>query len=391
MPGYVRARGKRADGSTKWQARYWDPADQSRRIEKVFRTKREAEQWMTRQSASALDGTHIDPRRGERLVREVADAWRETWTDLEPKTRAGYEAILRKHVLPRFGAARIGAVSPEAVQRFVNELAAHRKPNTVRRVYTVLRCVFRVGVERRYLAINPCDAVKLPKKGAAGAARRQLYLSPQEVRALADAMPEHWQLPVYVAAYCGLRAGELWALRRRDVDPLHGTLAVERALKEINSSAASMAADKGLIFGPTKTNQTRKLTLPSFLRTMLAEHVAATAGAPDDLLFPSPSGKPVRHNLFYKRVFKPAVRASLPEHLHPLRWHDLRHTCAALSLAVAPNLHVVKERLGHDDIRTTVNIYGHLLPSVDAALADGLDGLYGESDAGNVRPLRAVE
>jgi hypothetical protein len=50
----------------------------------------------------------------------------------------------------------------------------------------------------------------------------------------------------------------------------------------------------------------------------------------------------------------------------------------------------VKERLGHDDIRTTINIYGHLLPSVDAALADALDTLHAESET-NITPLRAVE
>lgn len=56
----------------------------------------------------------------------------------------------------------------------------------------------------------------------------------------------HGRVPQVVALI------ELWALRRRDVDPLHGVLHVERALKEINSSAESMAEDKGLVFGPTK-------------------------------------------------------------------------------------------------------------------------------------------
>ena len=73
---------------------------------------------------------------------------------------------------------------------------------------------------------------------------------------------------------------------------------------------------------------------------------------------------------------------------HKLRFHDLRHTCASLSLSIAPNLHVVKERLGHEDIRTTVNIYGHLLPSVDAALADGLGALYDSAEPNNMRELR---
>ncbi len=242
--------------------------------------------------------------------------------------RAGYEAILQKHVLPRFGGAKVGAVTTEAVQRYVNGLAAGKAPNTVRRVYSVLRSVLRVAVERRYIAVNPCDAVKLPRKGSAAAGRegarpaRMLFLSPPEVRTLADAMPEPYRLPVYVAAYCGLRAGELWTLRRRDVDLLHGVLHVERALKEVNTSAEFLAGDKGLVFGPTKKQAARAVSLPAFLRPMLSEHLASPSpggNRPDDLLFAARTGRPVRHNLFYKRVFKPAVRAGLPERLHALR------------------------------------------------------------------------
>jgi integrase len=100
----------------------------------------------------------------------------------------------------------------------------------------------------------------------------------------------------------------------------------------------------------------------------------------------------VRHGLFYRRVFRPTVAAVLPADKQTLRWHDLRHTCASLSLAVAPNLHLVKERLGHEDIRTTVSTYGHMVPSVDAALADGLGALFDSAasaaPASNVVVLR---
>lgn len=234
------------------------------------------------------------------MLRRTAE--RPAWTDLEPKTRAGYEAILKKHVLPEFGSHKVAAVTPKMAQVFVNRLAVGCQPNTVRRIYSVAWAVFRVAVERRYIATNPCEAVKLPRKGATGRGV-QLYLSPEEVRALAEAVPEAYRLPVYVAGYCGLRAGELWALRRRDVDPLHGVLHVERALTEISSSAESMAEDKGLVFGPTKTQAERKLTLPAFLAGMLTEHLAEPSpggNGPDDLLFPSPTGRPDRHNLFYR-------------------------------------------------------------------------------------------
>lgn len=100
--------------------------------------------------------------------------------------------------------------------------------------------------------MNPCDAVKLPRKGTArngSRPKRMLFLAPPEVRTLAEAMPRRSErVAVYVAAYCGPRAGELWALRRRDIDLLHGTLRIERAVKEINTSAEQ---DKELLLGPT--------------------------------------------------------------------------------------------------------------------------------------------
>lgn len=192
------------------------------------------------------------------------------------------------------------------------------------------------------------------------------------------------------------------------------------------------------MLGPTKTHASRSQRLPRFLADMLGSFLAEPSPAgpdgvlvirdgddgpefdysddpfdPDAVVFTSATGCAIRHNLFYKRIFKlavagrperrytrrgkpitvpavPAVPAALPARLHGLRWHDLRHTCASLSLA-APggNLHVVKERLSHDDIRTTINIYGHLLPSVDEALADGLDAMHADSAPDNVTPLRA--
>lgn len=107
----------------------------------------------------------------------------------------------------------------------------------------------------------------------------------------------------------------------------------------------------------------------------------------------------MRHGLFYRRVFKPTLvgdegnkdpkkrrKGALPRHLRSLRCHDLRHTCAALSLEVQPKLAMVQARLGHQDIRTTINVYGHLLPSVEAALSEGLTARFNE--ASKVTALR---
>ena len=80
-------------------------------------------------------------------------------------------------------------------------------------------------------------------------------------------------------------------------------------------------------------------------------------------VFTAAEGGPVRHRNFYARHFKPAVRrAGLPSEV---RFHDLRHTCAAWTIDRGHHMQEVKEHLGHSSIRVTSDRYGHLFP--DAA------------------------
>jgi integrase len=395
-----------AGGRVRWRARYPDPTRGGKKqVERLFDTKREAERWLTSQTAAVQRGEHIDPKDNQRLFEEVVEAWKATWLDLEPKTRAGYKAILNRHVLPRWSGVRIGAVTPEVIQEWVNDLAAIRQPNTVRRIYSVLRAVLKVAVERRYLMANPCDPVRLPRSPAVTIGQR-VILNADEVAELAEAIAPCFRLLIYAAAYTGLRAGELGALRRRDVDLLHGFLNVERGLKDVSGR---------LIFGPTKTGMVRRVGLPKFLVAMFSDHLEALEGGPDALVFRSPDGGALRHGNFYGRYFKPTVRRrycagceakvsdddkTCPEcegddliyvlspEKHGLRFHDLRHTCASLLIAAGAHPKAIQEHLGHKDIQTTFNVYGHLLPSAQEALAAALDGVFASGRDSNVRPLR---
>jgi integrase len=381
----------------RWRARHPDPSKGgTAQLERTFSTRRDAEDWLDelKQSARSGPGQFIDPR-AKVTVAAIVEVYRRTrYPDLGPKTKAGYEAILRSYVLPRFGKARVNALTTQVIQEWVNQLrdgspntGKPKAPNTVRRIYTVLRNCLVLAVEQRYIAVNPCDGVRLPRKRSAGTRREgQRFLAPVQVRALAEAMPEHYRVATYVAASCGLRAGELWALRRNDIDLLRGTLRVDESLKQIESKYHDLPEDeRGMVFGPPKSEAAlREFTLPAHTRKLLEAHLASPLGGTesDALIFTTPSGKPVRHNLFYRRVFKPAVRRALPPELHGFRWHDLRHTAASLMLEVAPAAFMlVKERLGHENIRTTIDVYGHLSPSADGALADSLSRLFESADA----------
>ena len=92
------------------------------------------------------------------------------------------------------------------------------------------------------------------------------------------------------------------------------------------------------------------IALPAFLRDMLREHLAQASlggNGPDAPVFVSSRGRVMRHDLWYSRVFRPPFAPRSPDHLHGLRFHDLRHTCASLSVAAGAHPKLVQERLGH--------------------------------------------
>jgi integrase len=415
MAGHIT---KRKKGDTiKWRARYPDPSYGGKKeIERTFPKRAEAERWLRNQQVALDRGLHIDPASSDRRFVHVADAWRATWLELEPKTKAGYDSILNKHILPRWQDARIGAVDAASVQGWINELAASgRSPKTVRNIYGALRSALTVAVEHRYITTNACDAVRLPKRSAYGdngTNKPKVVLEAAEVATVAEAIAPHYRVLIYTAAYSGLRAGELGALRRRHIDLLHGKLHVAGALKEINSTSPSLREDeRGLVFGTTKTDKDRTVGIPRFLVAMLTDHLATLPADPDALVFTSPNGGPHRHDNFRKRHFYPAVRRRycaacdttvkpedercperscgsddlrylLPKAKHRLRFHDLRHTCATMLIAGGAPALAIRDHLGHQDIQTTMNVYGHLYPSMQDAMASTLDAAY----AGSAEP-----
>jgi integrase len=357
---------RRARAGNGWEARYRDPMGKERC--RTFATKRDAQRYLSRQSADIQRGEFLDPRLSRTTFQEWADEWLATTVHLKPKTRAGYESILQHHVLPVFAAARIAAVEQVDIRRFVAELAhSGAAPGTIRTVFNVLRLVFATAAGSGAIKVSPCKGVRLPRSER----DEMLFLAPEQIVRLARAITPPYGTLVTFAAYTGLRAGEIDSLRVGRVDLLRGSVDVVESLADVKGK---------FVFGPTKTYARRTVRLPRFLCDELGSYLAERPTGRDDLVFTAPGGRPLRHNLFYARTFKPAVvRAGLPE---GLRFHDLRHTCAALLIAQGAHPKAIMERLGHSSIQVTLDRYGHLLPSLDESLTEGLERTYRESAAG---------
>jgi integrase len=393
LAGHIKKRRSDRTGKTTYQVQI--PLDGGKRYVKTHQLKRDAERDLVAQQAKLHSGDFIDARTSARPFRELVTTWERTRAaKLAPKTRERYASVTRTHLLPAFGSTPVGKLSRADIKEWFAAFADERKPDgepryspgTVRKVQVVLSSILSEGVELGLIRENPAARLKL----AAIPRGDMTVLTAEEVRALAEAVERPAdRLAVYVAAYTGLRAGELWALRRRDVDLAGRRLVVGRTLTSESGR---------LIFRDlTKTDSSRRVvSLPIFLTNMLTTHLEGLAADRDALVFTAPGGgggkaagepSPIRHELFKRRVFAPAVKAVLPG--RKLRWHDLRHTCASLLIHNGASVLLVQKRLGHASSTTTLDRYGWLFPSAEAALAVALDATY---DAGNamVIPLAAA-
>jgi integrase len=346
------------NGKTTYRARYRDPA--GREHAKVFARKADAQRFLTEMENHKLKGTWTDPALGRVLFRDWLGEWWATTTNLRPTTRERNETLLRRYALPRFGDVTLVAISQRDVRAWVADLSGRGlAPATVQKAYQLLGKVMGAAVDAGMVMQTPCRRVPLPK-----VEREEMrFLTPAEIARLADAIDQRYRALVLVAAYGGLRIGELAGLRRRRVDLLRGTVEVAEIVTE---------AEGVVRFGPPKTRAGRRTVgLPRAVVDELAAHLVRAES--EAFVFAAPEGGPLRVHGFRARVWRPATRRA---ELDGLRIHDLRHTAVALWIAVGANPKEVAARAGHTSVSFTLDRYGHLYPEADTALRDRLDSLY---------------
>ncbi len=210
--------------------------------------------------------------------------------------------------------------------------------------------------ERR-LAVNPAHGVRLPSLPA------QLgdhVLSVDQVEALAAVVHHHGTL-VRVAAYCGLRWGEVAALQVGDVDLHARRLRVQRAQVEVSGRIEIKA--------PKSRHGQRRVPIPGRLVDELGEQ---TRGRPASaVLFTSSEGERLRSSNWKRWSGWSEAVDSMGG---GIRFHDLRHTCASLLIQAGATPVEVQRILGHSTPATTLNLYTHLLPDALDGAAAKLDG-----------------
>lgn len=344
--------------SGRWEARYRE-ADGTRRA-RVFASEDEAKQFLKTVQYRVQTGDYIAPEAGKVTFGLVAEAWFASKQQANRKARTldGYRNILDSW-LARWDKRAVGSITHLDVQRLLTDLSGKR-PQTVRNVFNVLRGVMDEAVDAGYLRANPCSrfAKKMPKQDRTERAR---FLTPQEVARLAAALAPPHDLLVTLAAWSGLRAGELAGLRAGRVDTAKCRLHVKETVVSVGGERR---ADT-----PKSDKSRRTVPIPPPLAALLRDHIDAHDLGPDDYVFGNSDGTPLNHAAFYRTGFRKATEAA---GLTGLRFHDLRHTYASLMAHQGEDLYRVSRWMGHSTIAITADLYTHLFEGEDAALATRL-------------------
>jgi integrase len=363
----------RPNRGLRWKARHRGADGKLR--SKSFRRKTDAQMWLDEQRASLRTGTWLDPDAGKRRYSDWFEVWLASKHQITERTRFDYNGIYRSRLAAAFGEIPVRLIDRRSISNWRDDLLRDDlSPARIRKLHSVLSASLNAAVDEGLIARNPALRIELPRIEL----KRKRFLSADDIANLADAMPDRGsRVLTLVAAYGGLRWGELAALRRSRCVLLRRRLIVDSALSDIGGR---------LEWKAPKSHQAREVSLPAFVVEALARHLEHVPANPNSLIFTAPRGGPLRYGSFRRRIWDDAVlRAGLSP---DVTLHTLRHSCASLMHDAGADLVLVSHQLGHESPAVTGKVYVGLFDDAADDVMERLDASRGVATAPPARPQR---
>lgn len=367
MRGHVHKRGDT------WTVVYDEGrAESGKRIQRTkggFRTRREAERFLTDTLSRLGDGSYVAPNKitlGEYLVSEWLPAIAGT---VRPLTLTQYQSTVRTRLVPKLGSRRLQSLTGAHLNALYRELAdAGLSPASLRLTHAVLSRALGDAVRWGRLVRSPAAAANPP---ASSTSRASAWTAKELGRFLDDVTDDRLAALWRLGATTGMRRGELLGLTWLALDLEQGRLRVEQQL---------IPTRGGVSFGPPKSARSRRAValdtatvdaLERHREQQLAEReLAGDAYTDVDLVFCDELGLPI----YPQRLTEAFKRHREAAGITSGTLHILRHTHATLALTHGVPVHVVAARLG-DRPETVLRTYAHLLPQSDADAASQVAAL----------------
>lgn len=308
-------------------------------------------------------------RGDETNTRLTLAAYLETWLEhvgptVRPTTARGYRIHVDKWIVPIIGAEPLIRLAPVDIRRVPAAVVkAGRSPRTAQAVLITLRMALAVAVRDGQLERNVAAGIKAPRIPMS----RVQVVTPEQARAVLAAFDEHWMLPlVTVAMGTGMRLGELLGLRWQDITG--SRISVTGSLR-----AGPRRDGTGYVLErvePKTARSFRSLEPALFVLTALeAQRRNQAAHTVSQYVFTTQAGGWLDPRNITKAFQSRLKQADLPR----MRFHDLRHAYATLSLSAGVPLRVIQETLGHTSIALTAAVYAHVLPELQRDAGNRLE------------------
>lgn len=354
--------------SKRWRVQYYGPEGKEGRryaAPTTFRTKREARAFLSTVQADITRGkwlppadeTPVAPGTKALTLKTYANTWLEQ-RDVKTRTAEHYRKILDTSIVGKpIGNLPLRSITADDVRSWYAKLDK-TTPTLRAHTYGLLRTIMGTAVTDGKIPTNPCTI-----RGA-GSTDRVVNIRPatvDELAKLVDAMePPRFKAMILMAAWCGLRFGELTELRRKDVDVDDGVIRVRRGVVRTSDGFQTGT--------PKSTAGSRDVAIPPHLLPALKDHlVDHTEPGGESLLFPADGGGHLAPSTLYRRFYKARAAAGRGD----LRFHDLRHTSSVMAAEAGATLAELMARGGWSTPQAALR-YQHAAQGADKRIAEAL-------------------
>jgi integrase len=347
------------DRDKRWVVQVTDPLT-GKRVTRTTRVQKESKQ-ILREMLNRIDEGKpaVDVTK---TVTQFTEAWLKGQAGKRraPTTVNEYGGRLRRYVTPVIGHKRMDRITPHDVEDLLDLVVAQGlSKGTVKAVKNALSAMFSDAKKARLIARNPVQDAEMPFMQSKAPKEYPTTQEVQELLKLAatvegDPARELGRI-LLMCAHTGARIGEILATKWKDLD-------LEKQRWNLVATLTRDDEGRGELGSRTKTGEARQVQLTAPLVEALkiqreyVAYVRSMSGnwGEEDFVFPTSIGTFKNQNNVYK-----ILRISFPDWAHT--FHDLRHWFVSTGFQSGASAVQIARLVGHKDVRTTTDIYGHIL------------------------------
>lgn len=353
-----------------------------RRLSFTADTRRECQEWIRKTLTQIDAGMTFTSTKV--TLHEYLEEWLvSTKTSTKPRTWSHYGQLVRQYISPRLGQIKVKDLRPEHVQSFYNLMQQDNVGVfTIRKIHAVLHSALSHALKMNMINYNPASSVIKPQKPS----REMAIFDESQVSQMLIAAKETRLEPIlHLAVTTGMRQMELLGLKWVDLDWVDRTIKVERQLVRPEEGNVQFTSPKTKFGRRAISLGTRTIeVLRSWYERQHVERREAEAQWRENgLIFTTDDGGPLDPRNLLRDFKRLLGDAGLPV----IRFHDLRHTAASLMLSHGVPVLVVSRMLGHSRPSITLDVYGHLIPSAQAEVAEKMDELIAPIELKRLHPV----